>query len=60
MSLNFFLSFINISSISLNKPLLKRTPKIHLIDPVKTIMPSGLSIKSSKSQWGSDVSEFSK
>ena len=53
-------NLINNSSISLNKPLLKSEPKKHLIDPVKTIIPSELFTKSSIWQCGAVISEFSK
>ena len=59
-SSNFAFNLISNSSISSNKPLLKREPKKHLIDPVKTITPSELFTKSSISQCGAVISEFSK
>ena len=68
MSLNFnikiifkvFDNLLIISSISLNNPLLNKSPIRHLIEPLNTIIPEDLFNKSSKLQCGSVSSELSK
>ena len=58
LSLNTFASLPTISSTSWNRPLLKRLPIKHFIDPVKTIIPEDLFNRSSSSQYGWVVSEL--